>query len=111
MPSPLGASVPPLGPMPAGVARPTTREDRALYEQAAQLEGVFVKQLVAEMLRSARGDEQAQGANGLLQDSADEAMTKALVDSGSFGLAGTIYGSLKLREAGPAPGPTAGGAA
>ena len=45
-----------------------------------------------EMIEGARGDDAPEGAQAIYQDMADEAMTWSLVDSGTFGLAGAIYG-------------------
>ena len=45
-------------------------------------------------MKSARGDDAPEGAQGIYQDMADEAMTKNLVEGGTFGLAGTMYGQL-----------------
>ena len=86
--------VDPVGPLPAGVAAPKTAEERSLYDACKGFEAVFVRQLVAGWMKSARGDDAAQGAQGVYQDMADEQMTSSMVESGSFGLAGTLYGQL-----------------
>ena len=91
----LTESVMPVGPLPAGVPAPATDADRALYDAAKEFEAVFVRQMVGDMLKGARGDGGADGAEAAYQDMADEAMTKSLVESGSFGLAGTLYGFLR----------------
>ncbi len=87
--------VAPVGPLPAGVRAPSTDEERALYDAATEFEAVFVRQLVSGMLSSARGEGGADGAEAAYQDMADETMTRSLVESGSFGLAGTLYGYLR----------------
>ena len=85
----------PVGPLPAGVRAPATVEERALYDAATEFEAVFVRQMVSGMLRSARGEGGADGAEAAYQDMADETMTRSLVEGGSFGLAGTLYGYLR----------------
>ena len=52
-----------------------------------------MRQIVSGWMMSARGDGAAPGAEGIYQDMADEQMTKSLVEGGTFGLAGTLYGS------------------
>ena len=88
--------------LPPGVAAPKSAADRALLDASKQFEGVFVGQLVQEMMKGARGEDGAQGANAAYQQMADDTMTKSLVESGAFGLAGTLYAYLK-RGAGTAP--------
>jgi Rod binding domain-containing protein len=109
-----------VGPLPAGVKAPSTDEQRALYDSCKQFEAVFVRQLVSGWMKSARGDDAASGAQGIYQDMADETMTKNLVEGGTFGLAGTMYGQLsamlgtsQITTPAPAPagGAIAGGAA
>ena len=84
----------PVGPLPAGVKAPTTAQQQALYDSCKQFEAVFVRQIVSGWMKSARGDDAASGAEGIYQDMADEQMTKSLVEGGTFGLAGTMYGQL-----------------
>jgi Rod binding domain-containing protein len=107
-----------VGPMPAGIKAPSTTEQHALYDSCKQFEAVFVRQIVSGWMKSARGDDAASGAQGIYQDMADEAMTKNLVEGGTFGLAGTMYGQLSsllgpTQTTAPAPagGAIAGGAA
>jgi Rod binding domain-containing protein len=99
----------PVGPMPAGVKAPETTEQHALYDSCKQFEAVFVKQIVAGWMKSARGDDAASGGEGIYQDMADEQMTKNLVEGGTFGLAGTMYGQMSSLLGATAPG--TGGAA
>jgi len=87
--------VAPVGPLPPGVPAPADATDRALYDAAKEFEAVFVRQMVGTMLASARGDGAAEGAEAAYQDMADETMTRSLVEGGSFGLAGTLYGFLR----------------
>jgi Rod binding domain-containing protein len=81
--------------LPAGTPAPKTDADKKLLDAAKQFEGVFVQQLVQEMLKGARGDDAAQGGEAIYQDMADQTMTQSLVDSGAFGLAGTLYAYMK----------------
>jgi Rod binding domain-containing protein len=91
---PITSSLSPIGPLPAGVKAPSTPQQHALYDSCKQFEGVFVKQLVAGWMKSARGDDAPEGAQGIYQDMADDTMTSSLVDGGTFGLAGTMYAQL-----------------
>ena len=100
----------PIGPLPAGVKAPETVQEKALYDSCKQFEAVFVRQLVSGWMKSARGDDVAEGAQGFYQDMADETMTKNLVEGGTFGLAGTMYGQL-ARSLGAVAPPTGGDAA
>jgi Rod binding domain-containing protein len=86
----------PIGPLPAGVKAPETEQQKALYESCKQFEAVFVRQIVSGWMKSARGDDVPEGAQGIYQDMADEAMTKNMVEGGTFGLAGTMYGQLAV---------------
>jgi Rod binding domain-containing protein len=101
-----------VGPMPAGVKAPATAEQHALYDSCKQFEAVFVRQIVSGWMKSARGDYEASGAQGIFQDMADETMTTRLVEGGTFGLAGTMYGQLAtmLGSTQATPPPPAGGA-
>ena len=110
--TPIGAisgtrSSSPVGPLPPGVKPPSTPEQEALYDSCKQFEGVFVKQLVSGWMKSARGDDAPEGAQAIYQDMADETMTSSLVDGGTFGLAGTMYGQLSQRLQAAAPTPPA----
>jgi Rod binding domain-containing protein len=89
-----GSAIDPIGPLPAGVKPPKTAQEHALYDACKNFEAMFVQHIVTDMLSSARGDDDATGAQGVYQDMADQTMTQSLVDSGSFGLAGTVYGQL-----------------
>ena len=108
----ISSSAAPIGPMPAGVKAPETEQQKALYESCKQFEAVFVRQIVSGWMKSARGDDAPEGAQGIYQDMADETMTKNLVEGGTFGLAGTMYGQLAvtLGAVAPTAGPTAPGA-
>jgi len=111
--TPIGGtrSITVIGPLPAGVKPPSTPQQEALYDACKQFEGVFVKQLVSGWMKSARGDDAPEGAQGIYQDMADDTMTSSLVDGGTFGLAGTMYGQLSslLQAAAPPAGGTAAG--
>jgi Rod binding domain-containing protein len=96
----------PVGPLPPGTKPPSTPEQRALYDSCKQFEGVFVKQLVSGWMKSARGDDAPEGAQGIYQDMADDTMTSSLVDGGTFGLAGTMYAQLATRLQNGSPVPT-----
>ncbi|MEA2468075.1 MAG: hypothetical protein QOJ57_2201 [Thermoleophilaceae bacterium] len=93
---PIAATAGTTGALPPGVTAPKTASERALWEQSKQFEAVFVRQLVSQMLDAARG-ESSDPANGAYQTMADEQMTQGLVDSGSFGLAGSLYGFLRTQ--------------
>jgi Rod binding domain-containing protein len=100
------SSLSPIGPLPAGVKPPSTPQQQALYDSCKQFEGVFVKQLVSGWMKSARGDDAPEGAQGIYQDMADDTMTSSLVDGGTFGLAGTMYSQLVTQlQAGAATPP------
>jgi Rod binding domain-containing protein len=88
------SGIDPVGPLPPGVKAPKTAAEHALYDACKNFESIFVQHVVTDMLASARGDDAATGAQGVYQDMADQTMTQSLVDSGSFGLAGTVYGQL-----------------
>jgi Rod binding domain-containing protein len=83
-----------VGPLPPGVAPPATPVEKALYDACKSFEAVFVSHLVKGMLSSARGEDDASGVQGVYQDMADDTMTQNLVNNGTFGLAGTVYGQL-----------------
>ena len=99
----------PVGPLPAGVKAPSTAQQHALYDSCKQFEAVFVRQIVSGWMKSARGDGAASGAEGIYQDMADEQMTKSLVEGGTFGLAGTMYGQLATTLGAIAPPATGDG--
>ncbi len=98
----------PVGPLPAGIKAPTTAAQHALYDSCKQFEAVFVRQIVSGWMKSARGDGAADGAEAIYQDMADETMTRSLVEGGTFGLAGTLYGQLAMTL--PAAKPATGDA-
>lgn len=86
----------PVGALPAGTPPPRTERERALWQQASDLESVFAQHLVREMLDSARGpEEEGGGANDAYRQMADEQLTRAFVESGSLGLAGAVYSQLR----------------
>jgi Rod binding domain-containing protein len=88
-------SDPSVGPLPPGVGAPKTTQQHALYDACKSFEAVFVQQIVSEMLTSARGDDpNADPANAYYQQMGDDQMTGALVNGGTFGLAGVLYGQL-----------------
>jgi Rod binding domain-containing protein len=93
---PVAATARTVGPLPPGTPAPKTENERALWDQAKQFEAVFVRQLVSQMLEAARGDEQSQ-SSAIHQGMADEQMTAELVESGAFGLAGSVYGFLRTQ--------------
>jgi Rod binding domain-containing protein len=97
------------GALPPGVPAPTSAGEKALWEQSKQFEAVFVRQLVSQMLEAARG-ESSDPANAAYQSMADESMTQGLVDSGSFGLAGSLYGFLRTQASSVPLTPSADGA-
>ena len=106
---PVAATGSLAGALPPGVPAPATAGEKALWEQSKQFEAVFVRQLVSQMLEAARG-EGSDGANAAYQSMADESMTQGLVDSGSFGLAGSLYGFLRVQASSVDPAALAGGA-
>ena len=84
----------PVGPLPPGVPPPTTQAQKALYDACKDFESLFVSHVVKDMLSSARGEDAATGPEGVYQDMADDTMTQSLVNGGTFGLAGVVYGQL-----------------
>jgi Rod binding domain-containing protein len=98
------------GALPPGVPAPTSAGEKALWEQSKQFEAVFVRQLVSQMLEAARAGDESDGSNQAYQSMADEQMTQGLVDSGSFGLAGSLYGFLRTQASAVAPAAPATGA-
>jgi Rod binding domain-containing protein len=83
-----------VGPLPPGVAPPTTAADRAVYRKALDLEGVFTQHLVDAMLQSASDDDQSAGA-GIYKELANQQVNTALIDGGGLGLAGALYSQMK----------------
>lgn len=85
-----------VGPLPPGVAPPTTTTERAIYRKALDLEGVFTQHLVDAMMQSAQGDgaDQSAGA-GIYREMANQQVNTALIDGGGLGLAGALYSQLK----------------
>ena len=70
-----------------------------------------MRQIVSGWMKSARGDVAAPGRRrASTRSMADEQMTRSLVEGGTFGLAGTIYGQLAVRSARSRRRPTADGA-
>jgi len=87
-----------VGPLPPGVQAPKTDQERALYKQALDFEGVFTQHLVDQMMKSARaGGEDQSGGMGIYNDMIDRQMNDALESGGGLGLAGSIYASMKER--------------
>ena len=85
-----------VGALPPGVQAPKTEQDRALYKQALDFEGVFTQHLVDQMMQSARaGDEDESGGMGVYNDMIDQQMNNALESGGGLGLAGAIYAGMK----------------
>jgi Rod binding domain-containing protein len=92
----IAATARTTGPLPPGTPAPSTENEKALWEQAKQFEAVFVRQLVSQMLEAARG-ESSSPSSAIHQNMADEQMTGSLVESGAFGLAGSVYGFLRTQ--------------
>ena len=85
-----------VGPLPPGVAAPTTAADRAVYRQALDLEGVFTQHLVDAMMQSASPDDDDQSAGaGIYKEMANQQVNTALLNGGGLGLAGTLYSQMK----------------
>ena len=85
-----------VGPLPPGVAPPTTTADRAVYRQALDLEGVFTQHLVDAMMQSASPDDADQTAgSGIYKEMANEQVNTALINGGGLGLAGALYSQMK----------------
>jgi Rod binding domain-containing protein len=92
-----------VGPLPPGVAAPTTTAQRATYRQALDLEGVFTQHLVDAMMQSATGDEDSQVPGGAeYQEMANQQVNSALINGGGLGLAGALYAQLSRESSGAA---------
>ena len=92
-----------VGPLPPGVAAPTTTAQRATYRQALDLEGVFTQHLVDAMMQSATGDEDSQIPGGAeYQEMANQQVNSALINGGGLGLAGALYAQLSHESTGAA---------
>jgi Rod binding domain-containing protein len=84
-----------VGPLPPGVAPPTTTAERAVYRKALDLEGVFTQHLVDAMMQSASPDEDQSAGAGIYKELANEQVNSALVNGGGLGLAGALYSQMK----------------
>ena len=89
-----------VGPLPPGVAAPTTTAQRATYRQALDLEGVFTQHLVDAMMQSAQGDDDTNQVPGgaEYQEMANEQVNTALINGGGLGLAGALYSQLSTES-------------
>jgi Rod binding domain-containing protein len=84
-----------VGPLPPGVAPPTTAADRAIYRKALDLEGVFTQHLVDAMMQSASPDENQSAGAGIYKEMANQQVNTALIDGGGLGLAGALYSQMR----------------
>jgi Rod binding domain-containing protein len=84
-----------VGPLPPGVAPPTTTAERAIYRKALDLEGVFTQHLVDAMMQSASPDEDQSAGAGIYKELANQQVNSALVNGGGLGLAGALYSQMK----------------
>ena len=84
-----------VGPLPPGVAPPTTAADRAVYRKALDLEGVFTQHLVDAMMQSASPDDEQSAGAGIYKEMANQQVNTALIDGGGLGLAGALYSQMK----------------
>jgi Rod binding domain-containing protein len=84
-----------VGPLPAGVAAPTTTAERAIYRKALDLEGVFTQHLVDAMMQSASPDDEQSAGAGIYKEMANQQVNQALIDGGGLGLAGALYSQMK----------------
>jgi Rod binding domain-containing protein len=84
-----------VGPLPPGVAPPTTAADRAVYRKALDLEGVFTQHLVDAMMQSASPDENQSAGAGIYKEMANQQVNTALIDGGGLGLAGALYSQMR----------------
>ena len=85
-----------VGPLPPGVAPPTTTAERAIYRKALDLEGVFTQHLVDAMMQSASPDGEDQSAGtGIYKELANQQVNSALINGGGLGLAGALYSQMK----------------
>jgi Rod binding domain-containing protein len=84
-----------VGPLPPGVAPPTTTAERAIYRKALDLEGVFTQHLVDAMMQSASSDQDQSAGAGIYKELANQQVNSALVNGGGLGLAGALYSQMK----------------
>jgi Rod binding domain-containing protein len=84
-----------VGPLPPGVAPPTSTADRAVYRKALDLEGVFTQHLVDAMMQSASPDDDQSAGAGIYKEMANQQVNTALIDGGGLGLAGALYSQMK----------------
>jgi Rod binding domain-containing protein len=84
-----------VGPLPPGVAPPTTTAERAIYRKALDLEGVFTQHLVDAMLQSASSDDDKSAGAGIYKEMANQQVNSALINGGGLGLAGALYSQMK----------------
>ena len=84
-----------VGPLPPGVAPPTTTAERAVYRKALDLEGVFTQHLVDAMMQSASPDEDQSAGAGIYKELANQQVNSALINGGGLGLAGALYSQMK----------------
>jgi Rod binding domain-containing protein len=84
-----------VGPLPPGVAPPTTTAERAIYRKALDLEGVFTQHLVDAMMQSASSDEDQSAGAGIYKEMANQQVNSALINGGGLGLAGALYSQMK----------------
>jgi Rod binding domain-containing protein len=88
-----------VGPLPPGVAAPTTTAQRATYRQALDLESVFTQHLVDAMMQSAQGDDADQIPGGSeYQEMANQQVNASLINGGGLGLAGDLYAQLSSQS-------------
>jgi Rod binding domain-containing protein len=84
-----------VGPLPPGVAAPTTTAERAIYRKALDLEGVFTQHLVDAMMQSASSDDDKSAGAGIYKEMANQQVNSALINGGGLGLAGALYSQMK----------------
>jgi Rod binding domain-containing protein len=84
-----------VGPLPPGVAPPTTTAERAIYRKALDLEGVFTQHLVDAMMQSASSDQDQSAGAGIYKEMANQQVNSALINGGGLGLAGALYSQMK----------------
>jgi Rod binding domain-containing protein len=95
-----------VGPLPPGVAAPTTTAQRATYRQALDLEGVFTQHLVDAMMQSATPDDSDVPGASEYQEMANEQINTALINGGGLGLAGALYSQLSTQSSSAASAAT-----
>ena len=96
-----------VGPLPPGVAAPTTTAQRATYRQALDLEGVFTQHLVDAMMQGATSDDSDVPGADEYQEMANEQINTALINGGGLGLAGALYSQLSTQSSSAASAATA----